>query len=79
MRSLITCFNALFLGLILGMIFVAIFDAPPPDRQETVRHSGSVLQSLVIHRFDRECGQWSSAHVRFGPLRKRGSRLLSCQ
>jgi hypothetical protein len=34
MRRLITHFNALFLGVILGMVFVAIFHAPRSHRQE---------------------------------------------
>jgi hypothetical protein len=34
MRRLITYFNALFLGVILGMIFVAIAHAAPANRQQ---------------------------------------------
>jgi hypothetical protein len=39
MRRLITHFNALLLGMILGMVFVAIVHAPPSHRQEEVRAS----------------------------------------
>ena len=37
MRRLITHFNALLLGMTLGMIFVAIVYAPQSHRQERVR------------------------------------------
>ena len=37
MRRLITYSNALLLGMILGMIFVAIFHARPSHRQQEVR------------------------------------------
>jgi hypothetical protein len=37
MRRLITYFNALFLGLILGMIFVAIVHEPLSHRRQEVR------------------------------------------
>jgi hypothetical protein len=36
MRRLITCFNSLLLGMILGMIFVAIVHAPPSHLQDEV-------------------------------------------
>ena len=51
MRRLITYINSLFLGMILGMIFVAIFHARPADPQETVRANRSALVLLVLpHR-----------------------------
>ena len=37
MRRLITYFNSLFLGVILGMIFLAIVHAPQSHWQEVVR------------------------------------------
>ncbi len=54
MRRLITYFNALFLGVILGMIFVAIVHASPTDRQENVRACRSALRRLVLHQRDTD-------------------------
>ena len=50
MRRLNTCFNALFLGMILGMVFVAIVHAPAADRQ--AKADGSWLLRLVLHHRD---------------------------
>jgi hypothetical protein len=47
MRRLITYFNALFLGVILGMVFVAISHASPSHRQEEDRANGSGLSRLI--------------------------------
>ncbi len=52
MRRLITYINSLFLGMILGMIFVAIFHARPADRQETVRANRSALVRLILRHRD---------------------------
>ena len=52
MRRLITYINSLFLGMILGMIFVAIFHARPADRQQTVRANRSGLVRLVLRHRD---------------------------
>jgi hypothetical protein len=49
MRRLITYFNALFLGVILGMIFVAIAHAAPANRKATDRATGSEFLRLVHH------------------------------
>jgi hypothetical protein len=49
MRRLITYFNALFLGVILGMIFVAIAHAAPANRQQMEPASGSAFLRLVHH------------------------------
>ena len=49
MRRLVTYVNALFLGVILGMIFVAIVHATPANRQETDRASRSGFSRLVHH------------------------------
>jgi hypothetical protein len=37
MRRLIAHFNSLLLGMILGMVFVAVVHAPPSQQQERVR------------------------------------------
>jgi hypothetical protein len=47
MRRLISYFNALFLGVILGMIFVAILHATPSHRQDENRAKGSGFPRLV--------------------------------
>jgi hypothetical protein len=49
MRRLITYLNALFLGVILGMIFVAIAHAAPANRKATDRATGSEFLRLVHH------------------------------
>jgi hypothetical protein len=54
MRRLITYFNALFLGVILGMIFVAIVHASPADRQENVRACRLALRRLVLHQLNTD-------------------------
>ena len=51
MRRLIAYANALLLGMILGMIFVAIVYAPEADRHATVRNGSRLLQ-LVVHQRD---------------------------
>jgi hypothetical protein len=48
MRRLITHFNALFLGVILGMIFVAIANAPSSDRQRSVRTHGLTIGYEIV-------------------------------
>jgi len=53
MHRLATCFNALFLGVILGMIFLAIFQQPSTGNHDTVRHDGSALRQLVVNHIDR--------------------------
>jgi hypothetical protein len=47
MRRLITYVNSLFLGMILGMIFVAIVHTCPTHRQEQNRAGGFGLSHLV--------------------------------
>lgn len=47
MRRLITYFNSLFLGVILGMIFVAIFHAPSSHRQE-VDHDTRIAKVCAL-------------------------------
>jgi hypothetical protein len=48
MRRLINHFNALFLGTILGMIFVAAVHAPPSHRQESDRaHAITIGYEIV--------------------------------
>jgi hypothetical protein len=49
MRRLIAYCNALFLGVILGMIFIAIVHATPTHRPQSVRANGSGLVRLVLH------------------------------
>lgn len=46
MRRLITCVNSLFLGVILGMIFVAIMHACPSRWQDNFHTSGVVTCTL---------------------------------
>jgi hypothetical protein len=48
MRRLTTCFNALLLGMILGMIFVAIVHALPSHRQEQIRASGITIGYRIL-------------------------------
>lgn len=48
MRRLITYVNALFLGMILGMIFVAIVHAPPAHLEEKVCASGITIGHEII-------------------------------
>lgn len=48
MRRLITYLNALFLGMILGMIFVAIINAPSAHLEEKVCASGITIGHEVI-------------------------------
>ncbi|MGA9583857.1 MAG: hypothetical protein WBQ95_00940 [Terracidiphilus sp.] len=50
MRRFITYINSLLLGVILGMIFVAIVHAAPPDRQHKVHANESALLRFVLHR-----------------------------
>ncbi len=48
MRRLIAHFNSLFLGMILGMIFVAIAYAPSSHRQQKVRaHALTIGYEIV--------------------------------
>jgi hypothetical protein len=47
MRRLITYFNALLFGMILGMVFVAIVHASAADRQ--TKADGSRMLRLVLH------------------------------
>ena len=41
MHRLIVCFNALFLGIIIGLIFLAIFHAPA----DTHRHVANIFRA----------------------------------
>ena len=41
MHRFIVCFNALFLGIIIGMIFLAIFRAPSDSPRRHVAHADS--------------------------------------
>lgn len=41
MHRLIVCFNALFLGIIIGLIFLAIFHAPSDASRRHVAHAES--------------------------------------
>ena len=75
MRRLVTCFNALLLGIILGMVFVAIFHAPAADRQtkDLVNRSG------LLHHCDIRLAQQACESRANLLVRKRGARLRSCQ
>jgi hypothetical protein len=53
MRRLIAHFNSLFLGMILGMIFVAIVYAPGPQRQQKVRAHGLTVGYEIIGSNDQ--------------------------
>jgi hypothetical protein len=53
MRRLITHFNALFLGAILGMIFVAIAHAPLSHRQDMVRAHGITIGYEIVGAKDQ--------------------------
>ena len=57
MHRLVTCFNALFLGVILGMIFLAIFQQPSTGDHETLRRNGSALRRLVVNHMDHRLVQ----------------------
>ena len=48
MRRLIAHFNSLFLGMTLGMIFVAIIHAPQSHRQEGVRTHGLTIGYEIV-------------------------------
>jgi hypothetical protein len=52
MRRLVTHFNALFLGMILGMIFVAIVHAALPHREERVRAQRITIGYEIVGRKD---------------------------
>ena len=49
MHRLIAYFNALFLGVILGMVFLAIFNSPSAGREQTAVQHESALNRLVAH------------------------------
>jgi len=48
MRRLITYFNSLFLGVILGMIFVAIVHTPPSRRHAKVCANGITIGNEIF-------------------------------
>ena len=53
MRRLITYFNALLLGIILGMIFVAIVHAPQSSQQEAPRAHGITIGYEIVGAEDQ--------------------------
>ena len=48
MRRLITCFNSLLLGVILGMIFVTIVDEPSSHLEEKVGANGFTIGCEIL-------------------------------
>jgi hypothetical protein len=53
MRRLIAYFNSLLLGMILGMIFVAIIHAPQFQRQEKVHGPGITIGCEIFGAKDQ--------------------------
>jgi len=48
MRRFLTYFNGLLLGMILGLIFLAIFRAYPAERQERPGGSGIAIAQKTL-------------------------------
>jgi hypothetical protein len=53
MRRLVAHFNALLLGMTLGMIFLAIVHAPQSSRQEKIRAHGITIGYEIVGAKDQ--------------------------